>query len=228
MPAWGLPGGGPLTTQQLEEIIDYLASIQLTEEDMQGEISVSLRAAVLPQAIEESPAIAELDAVLTEASGADEPDPTAIAAAQEELTVALDAFIADLSPEEHGEYLFNLSAGQGAYNCARCHTVGNSWGADELLAQRPDLAGLIPAEVPGGGGYGPSLLNVESQFNTAAQQAAFITIGCEEGARYGNNGMCDGGGQMPGYGETATDLPGAMLLPEQIDAIVAYERSLPQ
>ena len=34
MPAWGGPGGGPLTTQQIEELVAYLAEIQLTPEQM--------------------------------------------------------------------------------------------------------------------------------------------------------------------------------------------------
>lgn len=42
MPAWGAPGGGPLTTQQIDNIIDYLQSIQLpageNQEAVQKEI----------------------------------------------------------------------------------------------------------------------------------------------------------------------------------------------
>lgn len=30
MPAWGAPGGGPMTTQQLEEIVAYIGSVQLS------------------------------------------------------------------------------------------------------------------------------------------------------------------------------------------------------
>ena len=35
MPAWGAKGGGPLTEQQLQNLIDYLESIQLTPEEAQ-------------------------------------------------------------------------------------------------------------------------------------------------------------------------------------------------
>ena len=35
MPAWGAEGGGPLTTQQIDELIAYLGSIQLTTEETQ-------------------------------------------------------------------------------------------------------------------------------------------------------------------------------------------------
>ena len=35
MPAWGAPGGGPLTEQQLDNVIAYLYSIQLSSDDSQ-------------------------------------------------------------------------------------------------------------------------------------------------------------------------------------------------
>ena len=35
MPAWGLNGGGPLNDQQLQNLIDYLESIQITPEQSQ-------------------------------------------------------------------------------------------------------------------------------------------------------------------------------------------------
>ena len=34
MPAWGAPGGGPLTSQQLEELILYLQEIQLAPDEL--------------------------------------------------------------------------------------------------------------------------------------------------------------------------------------------------
>ena len=44
MPAWGAEGGGPLTTQQLDELIAYLQSIQLTSDEAKGEVEKALRA----------------------------------------------------------------------------------------------------------------------------------------------------------------------------------------
>src|SRR3546814_129362 len=43
MPAWGEGGGGPLTEQQLENIIDYLASIQLTSDESKDAVETQLR-----------------------------------------------------------------------------------------------------------------------------------------------------------------------------------------
>ena len=38
MAAWGGPGGGPLTTQQIDNLIDYMWSIQLTPEEMRDQV----------------------------------------------------------------------------------------------------------------------------------------------------------------------------------------------
>jgi len=43
MPAWGAEGGGPLTTQQIDELIAYLASIQITPEEARAEVEGQLR-----------------------------------------------------------------------------------------------------------------------------------------------------------------------------------------
>jgi mono/diheme cytochrome c family protein len=43
MPAWGEGGGGPLTSQQLDNIIKYLASIQLSHEESVAEVEGELR-----------------------------------------------------------------------------------------------------------------------------------------------------------------------------------------
>ena len=42
MPAWGAPGGGPLTEQQIEEVIAYLISIQLPAADSQKAVQDEL------------------------------------------------------------------------------------------------------------------------------------------------------------------------------------------
>jgi mono/diheme cytochrome c family protein len=43
MPAWGAEGGGPLTAQQLDELIAYLGSIQLTTDEAQTQVEAALR-----------------------------------------------------------------------------------------------------------------------------------------------------------------------------------------
>jgi mono/diheme cytochrome c family protein len=44
MPAWGAAGGGPLTEQQLKELVAYLGSIQLTSDEAKAEVEKALRA----------------------------------------------------------------------------------------------------------------------------------------------------------------------------------------
>jgi mono/diheme cytochrome c family protein len=43
MPAWGAEGGGPLTTQQIDELIAYLGSIQLTSDEAKAQVEAALR-----------------------------------------------------------------------------------------------------------------------------------------------------------------------------------------
>jgi mono/diheme cytochrome c family protein len=43
MPAWGAEGGGPLTTQQIDELIAYLGSIQITSDESQAQVEAALR-----------------------------------------------------------------------------------------------------------------------------------------------------------------------------------------
>ena len=127
--------------------------------------------------------------------------------ARQEVTDALDAAMESGEYESEGEALFNLGLSDGlaggAYSCGRCHTLGWSYGQPEA---------------DGSGAYGPNLTNVEAQFPTAELQEEFITIGSDDGQQYGINGQ--GSGAMPGFGE--------MYTPEQIAAVVEYERSLGQ
>ena len=245
MPAWGGPGGGPLTSQQLETIVEYLIEIQLTPEQMASEVQEGLRESVLKEVRDLNPEatdseLVELyndlfdglgDAYLHDLEIRQNPeaDVEEIEEAKEDLQHLLDDYLVDLAEKnaaKYGEFLFNNPAGAGAYACARCHTAGSSWGADGELAMNPDLRGLINAEVPGGGGFGPSLIGVTSQFTSATDQSEFVSVGCEPNLQYGLNGVCEPSGQMPGFGPKATPLEGSMLSLEQIEAIVEYERGL--
>jgi mono/diheme cytochrome c family protein len=193
MPAWGALGGGPLTEQQLDNVIAYLYSIQLPATDSQDALQK------------------EIDTVCR-------PD------ANNNCTID--------DPQGHwktlGEALFNMGEfdgfAAGAYSCARCHTAGWSYGD-------PQVAG-------GGGQLGFNLTNGSErrQFETADQQQVFVSLGSELGKPYGHGGIGDG--QMPGFGVNPTALipkdaaatgmnpAQTMYTQDQIDAVVAYERSL--
>lgn len=88
--------------------------------------------------------------------------------------------------------------------CARCHTYGYSFGE--------------PREA-GSGGFGPSLAGgiTVDRFPDPADMVKFINSGSKWQTPYGNGGV--GQGRMPGYEK--------VLFPEQIQAIVDYERNLP-
>ena len=98
------------------------------------------------------------------------------------------------------------------------------------LAENPGLAGLVDPEVAASGGFGPTLIGIESQFESVGSHQDFVSLGCAANLQYGNNGVCEPSGQMPGFGAGATDLAtenaGRMLSDADIAAIVAYERSL--
>ncbi len=95
------------------------------------------------------------------------------------------------------------SLGQALFNvsCARCHTEGWSYGEPEL---------------PGGGYFGPSVYNSIEQFPAIDDHFEFVADGAEIGEQYGIGGFSDG--NMPYFGQ--------VLTPEQIQAIVEYERGL--
>jgi mono/diheme cytochrome c family protein len=105
--------------------------------------------------------------------------------------------------------------------CARCHTKGYSYGAPETS---------------GGGAYGPNLTNGSElrQFPAVKDHVAFITVGAEYGKPYGTRGV----GQLAAANRIEPETIGAagpgggmpyfsnLLTPEQIQAVVDYERGL--
>jgi mono/diheme cytochrome c family protein len=95
--------------------------------------------------------------------------------------------------------------GQQLFNgyCARCHTQGFSYGE---------------GGPPGGGSFGPAINNGATlrQFPTVELQEEWVAKTAEFGKQYGVRGISKG--VMPHFED--------MLSPEQIRAIVDYERSL--
>ena len=269
MPAWGAPGGGPLTDQQLQEVMFYLRSIQIPAERINEQVEAGLAQAVREHlAVSNGSEVGEVgdEAVsrwLAEARGVRE--------TANQLAISADASLAD--PEnaddlrwaaldiladgegldreaweqyqKYGALLFANPGTAGSYSCARCHTYGFSFGADEEMTLRVNgrdtpIEGFEDGLTQGGGFFGPNLRggSTRSQFESAKSHAEFIEVGQAVGATYGRGGS-GGNGQMPGFGprvETDTVGPGidndletpypATLTEEQIDAIVVYERNL--
>ncbi len=100
MSPWGLEGGGPMNSQQIDTLIAYMKSIQIEREDCaEGEDDPrTCPSGHLPSDLQ-----ADID------------------------TLAL-AGVEDGTYGSYGEALFNLELASGAYSCARCHTQGWSWG----------------------------------------------------------------------------------------------------
>jgi mono/diheme cytochrome c family protein len=225
MPPWGTKGGGPLTDQKLQELIDYMATFQLTPKEAQKQATEQL--AVMMKKKDATCVAAKADEAKSKLSEAD--------------LASFDETKVDVSScppmyKSEGEALFNMGYDDGfaggAYSCGRCHTKGWSYGEK--------------AE-DGSGAFGPPLSNVLRQFPGATlgpkDQTDFVCNGSDQGVRYGQNGQ--GSGRMPGFcitpgykisaenGEVGiepfdagTAEEGAMLTQDQVRAIVEYERSL--
>jgi mono/diheme cytochrome c family protein len=112
MSPWGLVGGGPMNAQQIDNLIEYMKSIQIPREGCLDE---------------------ELESDEYYSAGLCESGalPSAV---QNDIEAAARKAVEDGSAESYGEALFNLDLASGAYSCARCHTLG--WSYD-----RPGVAG---------------------------------------------------------------------------------------
>ena len=133
MAAWGTAGGGPLTTQQVDNVIVYLRTLQ----------QQSLDPIVIASAGDPNDA---QDAESQEALAA-------AGAIREDIVAEVERSIADGEFETVGEAVFNMGLNSGfaagAYSCGRCHTRGWSLGTDVF----PDI---VDEGVAGCGGGNPS------------------------------------------------------------------------
>jgi mono/diheme cytochrome c family protein len=236
MPAFGAPGRGPMTTQQLDDLIHYLRSIQIPEDEIRTEVEDGLRDGARLVVLDES---TEFRAEQERIEGLS--DAEAKAAAQQALDDEIGAAIDDLlervsdpaSPQfgsVYGKLLFNNAAASKAYSCARCHTQGFSYDATTTIDR--DGEPILDEYLDGGGWFGPSLRDgvTPRKFPTTEQHATFVAAGSVEGFPYLSGVASRGTGQMPGFGPRVDEVrtvtyPG-VLTEEQIAAIVAYERSL--
>jgi mono/diheme cytochrome c family protein len=204
MPGWSAEAGtGPLSPQQISNLIDYLASIQLTPDAAQRQAQ---------------------EALATDLGLVDE------GASDDEIEAAIEEI--DYDDPATGEAIFNLEAAGGAFACARCHTRGWSIiqeGEDAITPPDADLSDF--AGFPdGSGAFGPNLTGglIPRQFASYEQLVEFITTGSVDGEGYGRNGI--GSGRMPGLGDNPNteEVEGdGMLTPEMIAALARYEASLP-
>jgi mono/diheme cytochrome c family protein len=207
MAAWGEPGGGPLTSQQVDNIIDYLWTVQLEVDEMRDEVDDLVRS-LDPALADRMLAVRNSNADLAP-NGDVEPVNANRLSREDEIKL--------------GEILFNnqgLSA--GSYSCSRCHVAGAAYGQPWQSFARLQY-----------GAFGPNLAGIENE-STEEQHFQLIWNGMDEGKLYFSRRQ--GNPQMPGFGVNRNadleapgvpDLgPEGQLSAEQVWAIVTYERNL--
>ncbi|MCC6224839.1 MAG: cytochrome c [Microthrixaceae bacterium] len=211
MQPWGVEGGGALSDQQLDELLEYMWSVQLTEDEMHTELLAAVKA------VDEG--LADRLAKVQEANAsklADDPMSYDCVYAGSDF-----ACLEEGDQLRLGEIVFNMSSTSGgAYSCARCHVPGASFG-------KP----YESIDVIARGRYGPNLEGIEKDL-TVKQHFALIMQGSEAGKIYGANHQGDG--RMPGFGINPnngdTSVPqlgkGSMYTPEVAWAVMVYERNL--
>ena len=207
MAAWGTEGGGPLTTQQIDEIIAYLWSVQLPIPDMRKTVDDFVKG-IDEGLYERMKAVQESNKDLAPNGDVEPVNANRLSRADE---IKL------------GEILFNnQELAAGSYSCSRCHVPGANYGK-----------AWEPFEKLQYGAFGPSLIGVEDQA-TEQQHFDLIWNGMNQGKIYFSRKQ--GNPQMPGFGvnrntgqsdKGVPDLgPEGMLTADQVWAIVTYERNL--
>jgi cytochrome c553 len=206
MVGWGAEvNKGPLDTQQIDNLIDYFQTIQLSPEEAQRNAQVEL--ATQLGLLEEG-----------------ETDEDTIDAALERI---------DYEDPQVGRILFNLGHDDGfaggAYSCGRCHTRGWSIVTEDMEPADADISDYSGFP-DGSGALGPNLTGglIPRQFASTSELAGFITTGTADGEQYGRNGI--GSGKMPSFGDNPNteDVENdGMLTQDMVAAIARYEASLP-
>jgi mono/diheme cytochrome c family protein len=243
MPAWGLDGGGPLNAQQIQNLVDYLESIQLNPEEAQQQARDELTRMMgekdesgAPLWKSEGEALFNMGLTGTQsfAGGAD--------SCGRCHTQGWSYYQAD--PDGNQRYDLSKLPAQG------CGALGPSLCNGSAVRQFPALPVVTPC-VPTSGdpnaptttttaapsSGGPTTTAVPECVNPAQNQIDFVTAGSEDGIKYGVHGQ--GSGKMPGFGERPGEPalfwinkgkerePSLGMLPYDLIAkIVDYERSL--
>jgi len=202
MAAWGGPGGGPLTTQQVDNIIDYLWTVQRSPEEVRATMDDAVKG--IDEGLYER-------MMLVRESNRGEVEPVNANRLSRADELAL------------GEIIFNnQEIAAGSYSCARCHVAGASYGQGWQPFARlqksnfgPDLAGVqdIATEQQHfdlvWNGMKPGI-GYFSRKQGNPQMPAF--------GMNANTGQSDAG--VPDLG------PDGLLAPEQVWAVITYERNL--
>ena len=225
MPAWGVASGkGALQEQSIQDLVTYVESLVTTPtkaqalatkqvQDSKKQLSdPAVRAAadqwVIDARAELVAAQAQRDALPATASADDHATYDKLVQQKQEAVTVAEGWQQTTQSASDGQILFQN-------NCARCHTRGWSY-FDPTKPQANPTPGIM-----GGGAYGPNLTggDVNNQFVPPTgddELFSWIAIGVDKYQGYGVRGISSG--RMPHFG--------AVLTKSQIEAIMAYERSL--
>ncbi len=216
MPAWGVASGkGVLGPQGIEDLVNYLQSIQIPLKKAQQEATAAIgqfRSQAQSYVTTTQTGLTQAQQALAQAQAQNQPaavisaDQAAVSQQQAALASA-QANNAQVQAMSEGAVLFRV-------NCARCHTKNWSFFDPTKLSQpMPDPAGS--------GAYGPPLNGGTTliQFPGMVgrtEQIMWVTVGVPANQPYGTRGISSG--RMPHFGN--------LLTPQQIAEIVDYERGL--
>jgi mono/diheme cytochrome c family protein len=217
MPAWGVAGGGPLNDQQLQNLIDYLESEQLTPEEAQEQAAATVETYRDAEFEDGDPVFGSDGEILFNLGLLDNFAGAAYACARCH-TAGWSYAPPPLALGPDGN---PITGPEG-----------------QIIVDREAFEAIT--ELNGcGGALGPSLCDgvTERQFPDETDQADFVAAGSQTGLGYGTRGQ--GSGKMPGFstrpgepglywingGQPRDPGPG-MLTFEQVEEIVAYERGL--
>lgn len=216
MPPWGVASGkGVLGQQGIDDLVNYLQSIQISQKKAQQQATAAIAqykkdAASVVSDTQTNLTSAQAAVTAAQARGAAPATVAALQAAAGEVQAELTAAQANNTEVQglsEGAVLLRL-------NCARCHTKNFSFADPTKLNQPPPAA-------MGSGAFGPPLTDgtVVLQFPGAAgrdQQLMWVSAGVPANQQYGVRGISSG--RMPHFGK--------ILSASQIAEIVDYERSL--
>lgn len=234
MPAWGLAGGGALNEQQVQNLVDYLETIQLTPEEAQQQARDELAKMMALKDLDGNPVYASEGEALFNLGL--------------ESNFAGGAYACARCHTQGWSYATSYSqvkpiSGCGALGPSLCNGASErQFPAEpgEFPCQASDLSKDAGSPQPGAGTPAETESSASGPppcTNPFLEHLDFVTEGSEDGVRYGRHGQ--GSGKMPGFGLRPPEpalywiLQGreresgpGMLPIDLLEQIVAYERSL--
>jgi cytochrome c553 len=248
MPAWGVAGGGALNDQQVQNIVDYLQSIQITPDESQQQAKDELAKMMAEKNPDGSPKWAsEGEALFNMGFDSD--------------NFAGGAYACGRCHTQEWSYTYDYAK---VKSISGCGALGPSLCAGSVdrqfpLNTAPTACPPTGAEAAENAAAAPSPTTPTTTTTPAASAAPctnpiqdqidFVSTGSEQGKKYGVHGQ--GTGRMPGFGTSpkqpqtytapdgnpitifyenngkAVDEGPGMLPPDLVEQIVAYERSRP-